>query len=128
MTIWIILAIVFALALIIGIVCLIKDKGDSDIVRVLTSLALILFIEFVSVSIHQVVSLNKEQIRQTKEREQIIYQIEHLTEDSDKIKLNEWILIYNDWVNEVNSEKEYYGWFAWHHNFDMSKHTIINLV
>lgn len=128
MTIWIILAIVFALVLVIGIVCLIKEKGDSDIVRVLIALALILFIVFVSVSIYQVVSLNKEQIRQTKEREQIIYQIEHLTEDSDKIKLNEWILTYNDWVNEVNSEKECYGWFAWHHNFDMSKHTIINLA
>lgn len=59
MTIWIILAIVFALVLVIGIVCLIKEKGDSDIARVLIAFALILFIVFVSVSIYQVVSLNK---------------------------------------------------------------------
>ena len=35
------------------------------------------------------ISVKKTEIRQLKEREQIVYQVKHLTEDSDKIKLNE---------------------------------------
>ena len=80
------------------------------------------------ISCIQPFDLRKEMIRQNAERQNIIYQIEHLTEDKDKIKLNEWILTYNDWVNDVNAEKETWGWFAWHYNFDMSNHTIIELV
>lgn len=85
---------------------------------------------FVSMSlwIYQIISLNQENIRQTAEREQILYQIENLTDDKDKVKLNEWILSYNDWVNDVNAEKRAYGWFAWHDTFDMSNHSIIDLV
>lgn len=51
-----------------------------------------------------------------------------MTEDTDKIKLNEWILTYNDWVNDVNTNIETYGWFSWYWSFDMSEYTIINLV
>lgn len=74
------------------------------------------------------ISLKNEFIRQTKERQQIIYQIENLTADKDKVKLNEWILTYNDWVNDVNTSKETYGWFSNYYNVDMSEHTIIDLV
>lgn len=83
---------------------------------------------FLIVAIAQPISLKNEAIRQEKEREQIEYQIENLTEDSDKIKLNEWILTYNDWVNDVNTSKEVYGWFSWYWSFDMTNHTIIELV
>jgi hypothetical protein len=67
-------------------------------------------------------------LRQHKERQQIIYQIEHMSETSDKVKLNEWILTYNDWVNDVNTNKEIYGWASWYYSVDMSEHTIIELV
>ena len=80
------------------------------------------------IGIAQPIALKSEAIRQEKEREQIVYQIENMTEDTDKIKLNEWILTYNDWVNDVNTNKEVYGWFSWYWSFDMSKHEIINLV
>ena len=46
----------------------------------------------------------------------------------DKIKLNEWILTYNDWVNDVNTSKEIYGWVSWYYSVDMSEHKIIELV
>lgn len=72
--------------------------------------------------------VKKEMIRQNKERQQILYQIENMTSESDRVKLNEWILTYNDWVNDVNTSKEMYGWFSWYHTVDMSNHTIIELV
>lgn len=31
-------------------------------------------------------------------------------------------------VNDVNTNKELYGWFSWYRDLDMSEHTIINLV
>ena len=80
------------------------------------------------IGIVQPITLKSEAIRQEKERGQIVYQIENMTEDTDKIKLNEWILTYNDWVNDVNTNKEVYGWFSWYWSFDMSEHIIINLV
>ena len=51
-----------------------------------------------------------------------------MNENSDKVKLNEWILTYNDWVNDVNTSKEIYGWASWYYSVDMSEHTIIELV
>lgn len=74
------------------------------------------------------ISVKKEMKRYEKERQQIEYQIENLTENKDKIKLNEWILTYNDWVNDVNTSKETYGWFSKYYNIDMSEHTVIDLV
>lgn len=101
-----------------------------------TPISLILSLAFVGIAvvlclmigIIQPIALKSEAIRQEKEREQIVYQIENMTEDTDKIKLNEWILTYNDWVNDVNTNKEVYGWFSWYWSFDMSEHTIINLI
>lgn len=90
-------------------------------------IGIITFILFI-LTIAQFISLKKEALRQEKEREQIVYQIKNLTENSDKIKLNEWILTYNDWVNDVNTSKEVYGWFSWYYDFDMTNHTIIDLV
>lgn len=83
---------------------------------------------FLIVAIAQPIALKNEAIRQEKEREQIEYQIENLTEEDDKIKLNEWILTYNDWVNDINTSKETFGWFSWYRDFDMTEHTIIDLV
>ena len=83
---------------------------------------------FLIVAITQPIALKNEAIRQEKEREQIEYQIENLTEENDKIKLNEWILTYNDWVNDINTSKETFGWFSWYRDFDMTEHTIIDLV
>lgn len=106
----------------------IKDNYD----RFLPFIGIVVFgfatLIFLIVAIAQPISLKNEAIRQEKEREQIEYQIENLTEDSDKIKLNEWILTYNDWVNDVNTSKEAYGWFSWYYTFDMTNHTIIELV
>lgn len=88
----------------------------------------IITIIFLFVAIKQDIALKQLATRQEKERQQIEYQVENLTEDSDKIKLNEWILTYNDWVNDVNTSKEVYGYFSWYWSFDMSNHTIIELV
>lgn len=124
--VWVFL-IVFAVILIIGIILYFATNFEG------TGLAFILIagtVAFVCliVGILQVVILKQEAIEYRNEREQIVYQIENMTEDTDKIKLNEWILTYNDWVNEVNSDKEAFGWFSWYWSFDMSEHTIINLV
>lgn len=99
----------------------------EDLVLPIGVFAVITFI-CVLAWIIQIIELKQENIRQTAEREQILYQVENLTDDKDKVKLNEWILSYNDWVNDINAEKQAYGWLAWHYNFDMSNHTIIDLV
>ena len=91
-------------------------------------IARIIALVFLIIAIEQPIALKNEAIRQEKEREQIEYQIENLTEENDKIKLNDWILTYNDWVNDVNTSKEVYGWFSWYRDFDMTEHTIIDLV
>lgn len=124
--VWVFL-IVFAVVLIIGIILYFATNFEN------TGLALI-FIAGVAVciclavGIIQTVTLKQDAIEYRNEREQIVYQIENMTEDTDKIKLNEWILTYNDWVNEINSSKEAFGWFSWYWSFDMSEHTIISLV
>lgn len=126
MTIYNVLLII---SVIVGVITLIISiKENNDMIFHISAISFIIAIISLIFSIIQPISLRKEMVRQNKERQQIIYQIENLTDDKDKIKLNEWILTYNDWVNDVNSEKETYGWFAWHSNFDMSNHTIIDLV
>lgn len=100
---------------------------QEDLVLPIGIFAIITFICILAWII-QIIELKQENIRQTAEREQILYQVENLTDDKDKVKLNEWILSYNDWVNDINAEKQAYGWLAWHYTFDMSNHTIIDLV
>lgn len=124
--VWVFL-IVFAVVLIIGIILYFATNFEG------TGLAFILIagaavFTCLVVGIIQAVTLKQDAIEYRNEREQIVYQIENMTEDTDKIKLNEWILTYNDWVNEVNSNKEAFGWFSWYWSFDMSEHEIINLV
>lgn len=128
MNIWFIIGILCTIVLIIGIIVGIKSSWDSLASILMVVFGSISIIAFISVGIWNNVSVKKTEIRQLKEREQIIYQVEHLTEDSDKIKLNEWILTYNDWVNDVNTNKEIYGWFSWYKDLDMSEHSIIDLV
>lgn len=128
MNIWIILSIICAIVTITGIIIGVKSDWDNFSSQIMVVLGGICLITFVGFGIGNSISIKKTDIRQLKEREQIVYQIEHLTEDSDKIKLNEWILTYNDWVNDVNTNKEIYGWFSWYRDLDMSKHTIIDLV
>lgn len=128
MNIWIILSIICAIVTITGIIIGVKSDWDSFSSQIMVVLGGICLITFVGCGIANSISIKKTEIRQLKEREQIVYQIEYLTEDSDKIKLNEWILTYNDWVNDVNTSKELYGWFSWYRNLDMSEHTIIDLV
>lgn len=126
MTIWILLLIIFIVITIVSFI-LVKiydldwciSSGTIGLFCIGISLILVIV---------QPIKLNQERNRMLKEKQQIEYQIEHLTQDKDKIKLNEWILDYNDWVNDVNAEKESYGWFAWHWNFDMSEFEIIDLV
>ena len=128
MNIWFIIGILCTIVLIIGIIVGRKSDWDNLASQAMVVFGGILLITFISVGILNNVSVKKTEIRQLKEREQIVYQVKHLTEDSDKIKLNEWILTYNDWVNDVNTNKEIYGWFSWYKDLDMSNHTIIDLV
>lgn len=125
MTIFWILFIVCVAATIPFIVWQIKSSEFAWLGCVM--FGMIAFI-FLIVAITQPIALKNEAIRQEKEREQIEYQIENLTEENDKIKLNEWILTYNDWVNDINTSKETFGWFSWYRDFDMTEHTIIDLV
>lgn len=128
MNIWFIIGILCTIVMIIGIIVGIKSNWDSLASQLMVIFGGVLLIMFISVGIVNNVSVKNTEIRQLKEREQIVYQVEHLTEDSDKIKLNEWILTYNDWVNDVNTDKEMFGWFSWYRDLDMSNHTIIDLV
>lgn len=111
---------------------MLSSKKDLEFSFYLSALAIVLitsaFITFVGLGIGMPISVKKEMLRYEKERQQIVYQIENLTEDKDKIKLNEWILSYNDWVNDVNTSKETYGWFSKYYGIDMTEHTIIDLV
>lgn len=124
---------IFHLLLIIGglgtiIFLILYTKNDDDLNMLFAVLFVLIFVGGLLVSIIQPIKLKNEAVRQEKEREQIVYQIESLTDEKDKIKLNEWILTYNDWVNDINTNKEIWGWFAWYRDFDMSNHQIINLV
>lgn len=127
MTIFWILFIIFIVATISFIIWQIK-QGELSLAVTGIVLCGAFALVFLIVAIAQPISIRQEEIRQDKEREQIVYQIENLTEESDKIKLNEWILTYNDWVNDINTSKEVYGWFSWYRDFDMTEHTIIDLV
>lgn len=127
MTIFWILFIIFIVATISFIIWQIK-QGELSLAAIGICLCGMFALVFLIVAIAQPISIRQEEIRQDKEREQIVYQIENLTEESDKIKLNEWILTYNDWVNDINTSKEVYGWFSWYRDFDMTEHTIIDLV
>lgn len=128
MSIWWILTIICIVAIIPFIIWGVKSYWDSLCALGFTLLLGFLIVIFMVVGIIQPFSIKKEMLRQSKERQQIVYQIENMTENSDKVKLNEWILTYNDWVNDVNTSKEMYGWFSWYYSVDMSEHTIIELV
>lgn len=125
MSIWWVLVIALVV-ICVPVLCLyIKDKFEGEIFLVTL---ILLIITFAVVGIVQPITVKKEVLRQEKERQQIIYQIENMTEESDRVKLNEWILTYNDWVNDVNTSKEMYGWVSRYHSVDMSEHEIIDLV
>ena len=113
---------------IIIILCVIFGERLEEWSPIIVVIAGLILLTMVGISILQPIALKNEAIRQEKERIQIVYQIENLTNEKDKIKLNEWILTYNDWVNDINTDKEVWGWFAWYRDFDMTNHTIINLV
>ena len=89
--------------------------------------AAILAIIAFAMAIYQPIDLRRTESRQRKERQQIEQQIAILDETKDKVKLNEWILTYNDWINDVNTSKETWGWFSWYRDFDMTEHKIIEL-
>lgn len=127
MTIFVVITIIMAVMVAIGVVWGIKTDWDNAPVWI-TGICVFAGITMLIVSIAQAISLKQEMVRQDKERQQIVYQIENLTEANDKVKLNEWILTYNDWVNDVNTSKECFGWFSWYYTVDMSGHTVIQLV
>lgn len=121
--------IIFAIILAGGIIWGIKTYWENDFLTpIIVMLSGLAVVACLAVGIAQPIAIRNESIRQEKERDQIIFQIENMTEDTDKIKINEWILTYNDWVNDVNTSKETFGWFSWYWSLDMSEHEIINLV
>ncbi len=128
MNIWIIGAIVCGIIGLVGLVVGLVNRWTYGWNSLLSFIGFTLCFGFSAIGICNIVSVKSEGMRQLKEREQIVYQVEHLTENSDKIKLNEWILTYNDWVNDVNTNKEMFGWFSWYKDLEMSNHTIIDLV
>lgn len=124
----------FIILIIVGIIATILTiwafctEWENGILDCITSIFILGTVILGIICITSPIGVKRELIRQEKERQQILYQIEHITSESDRVKLNEWILTYNDWVNDVNTAKEMYGPFSWYYSVDMSKHTIINLV
>lgn len=127
MSIYVMITIIIGIIIAVGVIWGRKTDWDNAPLW-LTSICVFVGIIMLSISIAQVICINQEMVRQDKERQQIIYQIENLTDANDKVKLNEWILTYNDWVNDVNTSKECFGWFSWYYTVDMSGHTVIQLV
>ena len=127
MSIYVVITIIIGIIIAIGVIWGRKTAWDIA-PSCITAICVLTGITMLVVSIVQPISLKKEMARQDKERQQIIYQIENLTDANDKVKLNEWILTYNDWVNDVNTSKECFGWFSWYYTVDMSGHTVIQLV
>ena len=127
MTIWILLTIIMSVATAIFVVWGIISKWD-EIPFAWSWICGLLLAAVGIFAIAQKVEIRTEMLRQHKERQQILYQIENITSESDRVKLNEWILTYNDWVNDVTTSQELYGWFSWYSGVDMSAHTIIELV
>ncbi len=127
MTPLVLFAIIFLVITVVFVVLVLKV---DDIFMFWVTLSGIIWLLLTTFSIIQPISLRQASKRQELERVQIIYQIERYIENkaSDPIKLNEWILTYNDWVNDINTKKELYGWWSWYHNFDMTDHTYIDLV
>ena len=123
---WILAILSFIVGLIAYLVWFNRKKDDISLYT--WGFAFIMAVAFLIGGISQSISLRRLSIRQEKERQQIVYQITNLSNETDKIKLNEWILTYNDWVNDINADIATYGWFSWYYLFDLSKHTIINLV
>lgn len=121
-----VVVVIFVIGVVVGY------KADIDwlfiVCSIVFSLVVVVGLVLFCFAIAQPFELKREAIRQEKEREQILYQKSIITTESDKVKLNEWILTYNDWVNDINTDKETYGWFSWYYNFDMSGHKIIDLV
>lgn len=126
--------IIFILSIFLAIfgivVALIKtdDEYDKNIKMYIIIICFSLFALSLTGGFLIIRAVKEENLQKLKEREQIIYQIEHLTEGTDKTKLNEWILTYNDWVIMVNTDKEIRGWFSKYKDLDMSNHIIIDLV
>lgn len=128
MSIWWVLVIALVVISVPVLCWCIKDEFDNMFGVIFLATLIFFIITFAVVGIMQPIMVKKELLRQEKERQQIIYQIENMTEESDKVKLNEWILTYNDWVNDVNTSKEMYGWFSRYYTTDMTEHEIIDLV
>ena len=120
--------IILTVILIPLIVWGIKSDWYSEWASILVVAVAMFAIVFLVLGFGNSVSNKAKQVRYEKEREQILYQINNLNEDTDKIKLNEWILSYNDWINDVNTSKETFGYFSWYYSIDMTEHKIINLV
>lgn len=127
MTIWILLTIIMSVATAIFVVWGIISEWDG-IPFVWSWICGLLLACVGIIAITQKVEIRTEMLRQSKERQQILYQIDNITSESDRVKLNEWILTYNDWVNDVTTNQELYGWFSFYSGVDMSEHTIIELV
>lgn len=128
MTIWIYLSIATGILSLVFLICGIADNWYNEIWGCLLIAQVCVFATVLIIAIIQPFAMRQDGIRYKKEREQILFQIDHLTPETDKIKLNEWILSYNDWVNDINSGKETWGIFDWYYGFDMSGHEIIQLV
>lgn len=120
--------IILTVILIPLIVWGIKSNWYSEWASILVVAVAMFAIVFLVLGFGNSVSNKAKQVRYEKEREQILYQINNLNENTDKIKLNEWILSYNDWINDVNTSKETFGYFSWYYSIDMTEHKIINLV
>jgi len=100
----------------------------NDILCLITILGSFLSVLFFAIAILQPLYLNATAVQKIKEREGIVFQTQNLSEYGDRVKLNEWILTYNDWILEINARKEVWGWTSWYYNFDMTSHTLILLV
>ena len=90
MTIFNILVIMGAVVVLLGVIFSILSReeyyGSKSIMSSICLWAgLIMVANFTTISIRQPIELKEEQVERTTQREQIMHQIEHLDENTDKV-------------------------------------------
>ena len=84
MSLWWLLTIISVVATIPFVIWAIKSKWDSIGAMFGGITFICLFIIFFFIAIAQPISIKQELLRQEKERQQILYQIDNMNENSDK--------------------------------------------
>lgn len=105
------------------------------VLNVETIMSLLLLVLFVVTSLvwflnanSQHRNLKKLQTIKRLERAQILYQIAMIDKDTNVDKLNEWVYSYNQWIIQIESDKQARGYFSYYQPLNMGEHKFIMFV